>query len=134
VGAGRGGVAPRFFFDRNLGKLVPEALAADGWLIEKHDDHFGPRTPDKELFGEVAARGWVFVTQDKKIRSRAAERRALVEYGLRTFSVASTANLGRGDKRRAEGGEAEARRDPREGQGAVRIQRPQGRIAPSVAR
>ena len=33
------------------------------------------------------------ITQDKKIRSRAAERRALVAHGLRTFSLASTANL-----------------------------------------
>jgi predicted nuclease of predicted toxin-antitoxin system len=93
VGAERGGVAPRFFFDRNLGKRVPEALAADGWLVEKHDDHFGPETTDIELFQEVSQRDWVFVTQDKKIRSRAAERRALVAHGLRTFSVASTANL-----------------------------------------
>jgi hypothetical protein len=93
VDAERGGVAPRFFFDRNLGKRVPEALAADGWPVEKHDDHFGPQTSDVDLFQEVSQRDWVFVTQDKKIRSRAAERRALVAHGLRTFSLASTANL-----------------------------------------
>jgi hypothetical protein len=41
----------------------------------------------------VVERGWVFVTQDKRIRSRPAERLALIEYGVRTFSIASTANL-----------------------------------------
>lgn len=41
----------------------------------------------------VAARGWVFMTQDRRIRTRPAERVALIEYGLRTFTIASTANL-----------------------------------------
>jgi mRNA-degrading endonuclease toxin of MazEF toxin-antitoxin module len=41
----------------------------------------------------VAARGWVFLTQDRRIRTRPAERQVLIEYGLRTFSIASTANL-----------------------------------------
>jgi hypothetical protein len=97
VGPERGGVEPRFFFDRNLGKRVPEALEREGWLVEKHDDHFKPDTSDDVLFREVSGRGWIFVTQDKRIRFRAAERRALLDYGLRTFSLVSTANLSAGD-------------------------------------
>jgi hypothetical protein len=97
VGPERGGVETRFFFDRNLGKKVPEALAAEGWAVERHDDHFDHKTPDKTLFREVSARRWVFVTQDKRIRFRGPERQALLDHGLRTFSVASTANLSAGE-------------------------------------
>ena len=93
MGPERGGVEPRFFFDRNLGKRVPEALEKEGWLVEKHDDHFSPDTPDEVLFRAVSDRDWIFITQDKRIRFRAAERRALLDYGLRTFSLVSTANL-----------------------------------------
>jgi len=94
VGAQRRGITPRFFFDRNLGKRVPEALERDGWLVELHDDHFEQTTPDVELLGKVASRGWILVTQDKRIRFRAAERRALTAHGLQVFTIASTANLG----------------------------------------
>lgn len=93
MGPERGGVEPRFFFDRNLGKRVHEALEKEGWLVEKHDDHFSPDTPDEVLFRAVSDRDWIFITQDKRIRFRAAERRALLDYGLRTFSLVSTANL-----------------------------------------
>jgi PIN like domain len=89
---------------RDIGDPTPEITEQVG------EDGFGQRegllvprivlghtkaktTTDQELSREIAARGWVFVTQDKKIRSRAAARRALVAFGLRTFSVASTANL-----------------------------------------
>ena len=61
--------------------------------MEKHDDHFKPDTSDDFLFREVSERGWIFITQDKRIRFRAAERQALLDYGLRTFSLVSTANL-----------------------------------------
>lgn len=91
-----GGVG-RFFCDRNLGLRVPAALEERGWAIERHDDHFGQKTPDQVLFQEIAARGWIFLTQDKKIRTRGPERHELLRYGLRTVSVASTANLSAAD-------------------------------------
>jgi hypothetical protein len=92
VGTAKSGVA-RFFRDRNLGKRVPEALAERGWAIERHDDHFGQDTPDDVILREIAARGWVFLTQDKKIRTRGPERRILLDHGVCTVSIASTANL-----------------------------------------
>lgn len=72
---------------------MPDALQEHGWLVERHDDHFAQDTRDEVLFREIAARGWVFLTQDKKIRSRAPERRELLRHGVRTVSVVSTANL-----------------------------------------
>ena len=83
----------RFFCDRNLGKRVPAALADRGWNVERHDDHFGQDTADDVILREVALRGWVFLTQDKKIRTRGPERRILLDHGVRTISIASTANL-----------------------------------------
>lgn len=92
MGASEGRLA-RFFCDRNLGKRVPAALAARGWNVERHDDHFAQDTPDEVILREIAARGWVFLTQDKKIRTRGPERRILLDHGVRTISIASTANL-----------------------------------------
>jgi len=71
---------------------VPSALRALGWAIEAHDDHFDQVTKDVVLLPAVAAAGWVFLTQDARIRYRSAEANALREAGLRTF-VLVTANL-----------------------------------------
>lgn len=92
MGAPEGRLA-RFFCDRNLGKRVPAALADRGWQVERHDDHFAQDTADDVILREIAARGWIFLTQDKKIRTRGPERRILLDHGVRTISVASTANL-----------------------------------------
>jgi PIN like domain len=67
-------------------------LRADGWRVELHDDHFEQDTVDEAIFPVLAERGWILVTQDKRIRRRPAERLALLRYGVRTFSIASTAN------------------------------------------
>ena len=67
-------------------------MRALGWAIEAHDDHFDQVTKDVELLPAVAAAGWVFLTQDARIRYRSAEANALREAGLRTF-VLVTANL-----------------------------------------
>ncbi len=92
MGTSEGRVA-RFFCDRNLGKRVPAALAERGWNVERHDDHFAQDTPDEVILREIASRGWIFLTQDKKIRTRGPERRILLDHGVRTISIASTANL-----------------------------------------
>jgi PIN like domain len=69
------------------------ALRVHGWLVERHDDHFSTTTPDDELLQAVAEQNWVFITQDRRMRKRPAEREALMSKGLRTFALASTANL-----------------------------------------
>lgn len=91
------GRVERYFCDRNLGRRVPDALEAAGWQVERHDDHFAQDTADEVLFREVSRRGWIFLTQDRRIRSRAPERAELLRHGLRTVLIASTANLSAGD-------------------------------------
>lgn len=71
---------------------MPSGLRTLGWTIEAHDDHFSQVTKDVDLLPTVAAAGWVFLTQDARIRYRSAEANALREAGLRTF-VLVTANL-----------------------------------------
>jgi len=67
-------------------------LRTAGWAVEVHDDHFPQDAKDVDLLPEVARRGWVFLTQDARIRYRAAEIAAWRSAGLRVFVVA-TAHL-----------------------------------------
>lgn len=45
---------------------------------------------DVELLPAVAARGWIFLTQDARIRYRSAEADALRAAGLKAFVVVSS--------------------------------------------
>ncbi|MYB05747.1 MAG: hypothetical protein F4Y24_05270 [Gemmatimonadetes bacterium] len=69
-----------FFIDRDLGRhILPEALERAGFAVERHDLHFEPDTPDEVWIPQVAQRGWVIVSGDRKILRRPQEVRALVE-------------------------------------------------------
>ena len=59
---------PTFFTDRDLGKIIPKLLAEAGYSVERHDDHFGPKTPDPEWLLAVGSNKWVAFTRDKRIR------------------------------------------------------------------
>ena len=48
-----------FFTDRDLGRQFPALHRAAGVRLERHDDHFGPDTPDEEWTGEIGRRGWI---------------------------------------------------------------------------
>lgn len=69
-----------FFIDRDLGRnILPGALERAGFVIERHDLHFEPDTPDEVWIPQVAQRGWVIISGDRKILRRPQEVRALVE-------------------------------------------------------
>lgn len=77
---------PTYFTDRCLGSRdVPAALRAAGARVEVHDDHFAHDMKDPDLLREIGARGWVFLTKDKRIRWRPMEKAALTEAGLAAF-------------------------------------------------
>lgn len=61
-------------------------------MVEAHDDHFPERTKDVDLLPKVGQKGWVMLTEDRRIRYRAAERQAYLDAGLRMFALA-TGNL-----------------------------------------
>ena len=75
-----------FFIDRSLGKIdVPDALRGAGYRCERHDDHWGQTTEDSVWLAGVAARKWVVLTKDERIRYRPLELQALRSARLRTF-------------------------------------------------
>src|SRR5947209_2032198 len=60
-------------------------LRAAGYLCQLHDDHFDQSTEDAVWLGEVAAKNWIVLTKDERIRYRPLEIRALELARLRTF-------------------------------------------------
>lgn len=80
--------------DRCMGaKAVPEALRSDGAQVVCHQDHFAPDSTDEEWLAEAGKRGWVVITKDRRIRSRSAEKEAIISSGVLAFLVVS-ANVG----------------------------------------
>jgi hypothetical protein len=76
-----------FFTDRDLGKRIPQALIDAGYSVERHDDHFGPSTPDEVWLPDVASRGWVALSHNKQIRRVALQRDAAMRSGLALFML-----------------------------------------------
>ena len=75
-----------FFIDRALGsRRVAQALRDAGATVEVHDDHFAKDTADEDWLPEVARRGWVVLTKDRRIAYRTLERMAVARAGARLF-------------------------------------------------
>ena len=86
---------PVFFVERSLGKrVIADALRAAGLQVEVHDESLqGPKfrhdSPDTEWLPEVGRKEWVLLSKDKVIRTRGAERRALLDAGVAAFFLTS---------------------------------------------
>jgi hypothetical protein len=74
-----------FFTDRDLGRQFPALLRDAGVRLERHDDHFGPDTPDEEWIGEIGRRGWIAVSRDARIRYSPLALSVLMESGTKLF-------------------------------------------------
>lgn len=68
-----------FFFDRSIGKAVPQALRAVGVRAAPHDDRYPAqrKVPDETWIKEQTELGHVLVTKDKAIQHRASEVAAI---------------------------------------------------------
>jgi PIN domain-containing protein len=51
-----------------------------------------PGTPDEDWLPVAGQHGWVVVMRDKHIRTRVAERRALLDAGVRAFCLTAVGN------------------------------------------
>jgi hypothetical protein len=71
-----------FFTDRDLGLRFPEILREAGLRVERHADHFAPTCPDEEWLRAIAARGWVAVTHDARIRYKPNELAAVIAHDV----------------------------------------------------
>lgn len=69
-----------FFTDRDLGLQFPGILRDAGLSAERHRDHFAHDCADDVWLSEVAARGWVALTHDARIRYKPNELAAIVQH------------------------------------------------------
>jgi len=84
-------VSHTFFTDRDLGRQFPAELRRAGVVVEMHDDHFGPLTPDPVWLREVGRRGWVALSHDQKLRYRPQERDMAMRAGVPLFVLVGKA-------------------------------------------
>jgi hypothetical protein len=66
-----------YFTDRDLGRRFPEILSSAGLSVERHDERFGPGTPDEEWLADVGTHGRIAITHDSRIRYKPNERAAV---------------------------------------------------------
>jgi hypothetical protein len=77
-----------FLFDANLSPRIVTALRVfdDPKVSYVHaNDHFPAGTADEELFKVAAARGWLFVSLDHRIKRNRAQRASLLGSGIGAF-------------------------------------------------
>lgn len=79
------------FFDRNLGRSIPDALALLRVPAEKHLSHFAHDAPDEDWLPEVGKRGWVVVTRDNLLRNQMALA-AIVDHSVGCFLLPGVAS------------------------------------------
>ncbi len=56
-----------------------------GYSVERHDDHFGPTTPDEIWLPFVARKGWIALSHNKKMRRVPFQRDIAMRSGLALF-------------------------------------------------
>ena len=78
---------PVFFTDRDLGIRFPDILAAAGFHVERHKDHFAPDCSDEEWLETIGTRGWIAVTHDRRIRYKPNELAAIVRHRVALLVV-----------------------------------------------
>jgi hypothetical protein len=93
---------PEFLIDRSLGRVeLATALRSVGLTARTLADIYGEKvaqeTEDTEWITSAAARGWVVLCKDDRIRRRPAKRDALTEGRVRVFCP-TNANLGFADQ------------------------------------
>lgn len=85
---------PTFFVDRCLGpNSFAQPLKDLGFRIEHLNDHFPPEAEDALWIPEVAARGWIIVSADFRIRRRAPEIEAFRSCGARMLLLSQKLSL-----------------------------------------
>jgi hypothetical protein len=78
-----------FFTDADLGPTedcdVVRILRAAGLRVEPHHSHFPPGTDDHVWLAGVAARGWIPITKDDRIRYSPLAKAVIMEMGVQLF-------------------------------------------------
>ena len=80
-----------FFTDRDLGLQFPQILRDAGLTVERHADHFPHDCPDDVWLAAVAARGWVALTHNSRIRYKPNELAAIVAHRAKLLVIVGKA-------------------------------------------
>ena len=93
---------PEFLIDRSLGRLglrtaLQEVALTVRTLADVYGEAVAQETEDTEWIALAAARGWVVLCKDDRVRRRPAERRALTDGKVRVFCL-TNANLNFADQ------------------------------------
>ena len=77
------------FFDRNIGKGIPEALRLLELpvKIEAHHDHFDQAEKDDVWLSVVGRQGWIVISQDYKFHEIQSELEAFRQHEVGCFYV-----------------------------------------------
>lgn len=81
------------FFDRSIPKSVAEALKKVRDDVVWLEDVFRHDTPDIVWLPDVGSRDWIVIVRDKKIQTRAAERRLIEQNSVGCFILSQQSNL-----------------------------------------
>jgi hypothetical protein len=73
------------YFDRNIGRAVPEALKTLRLTVEHHGDHFSHAERDDIWLRVVGQRGWVVFTHDRRLHTRDVELAAIMQWNVACF-------------------------------------------------
>ncbi len=78
-----------FFFDRNIGRAIPEALRLLDLpvQVEAHHDHFDQTEADDVWLSAVGSQGWIVISQDYKFHEIEPELEALKQHNVGCFYV-----------------------------------------------
>jgi len=80
-----------FFTDRDLGLQFPDILRSAALTVERHADHFPDDCPDDVWLSSVAARGWVALTHDSRIRYKPNELAAIIAHRVALLVIVGKA-------------------------------------------
>lgn len=77
---------PVYLADHCLGgKLIVDRMSVVGETVHRLVDILPEDAPDTAVIDEVARRGWVLLTRDKRIRRRPIERNAVLNSRIAVF-------------------------------------------------
>lgn len=82
-----------FYFDRNIGRRLPEALIhlRPPFEVKWHNgEKFPPNMPDDEWMAIVGGKGWIVISQDYKFHMENFENFAVKQHGLKCFYLPDT--------------------------------------------
>jgi predicted nuclease of predicted toxin-antitoxin system len=83
------------FVDRSVPRSIATALQQVRDDVRWLEDVFPHNTADPVWLAHCGAQDWLVISRDKKLRTRPAERRAIIEHSVGVFVIASRENLSR---------------------------------------